>query len=146
MNIKIIFCILFIILPLNIHSQEKGTNMLESGLVNPINYIINGVEQINYIQFMKIMEREHDFYQIEIHYKHNDKSEYWNFKIVNIKNDGRKINGQLTEINCEDTSGMWYIDNESNGKIKIDLENKITTVEIIYHIHYKYKITWENYN
>jgi hypothetical protein len=149
MVIKGIFCGFFIFLALNIQSQENGTNMLELGFVNPGNYIINGTEQINHIQFMEVMEKGNGFYQIEIHYKHNDKSEYWNFKIINIKKAGKIIDGQLVEIGCEDTSGMWYFDDKSNGEIKIDLKNKIVIIEIVFRVHNdpesNYKIIWENY-
>jgi hypothetical protein len=65
---------------------------------------------------MEITEKENGFYQIEVHYKHNDKSEYWNFRIINIKNTGEIINRQLAGISCEDTIGMWFLMINQPGK------------------------------
>ena len=152
MKIKTIVCCL-IILSMNVHSRENGANMLKNGSVEVKNYIITtvnspeGVDQIDYIQLMKISMRENNFYEIEINFNHNNKSEYWYFKIINIENTGKNIIGQLVEISIVDTSGMWHIDDKATGKIMIALEENIITVEILFHTHNSEsnnKIIWKN--
>ena len=151
-NGVIFYCFIFLF-SFNVYSQNNEVYMLKPGIVKAISYNINtrsnpeGMDQINYIQFMKISEREKLFYEIQIYYNHNNMSEYWYFKIKNIENTGEIINGKLFEISCEDTGGMWYIDDKAYGTINIDLINNIVTVEILFHNYNSesnHKIVWEN--
>jgi hypothetical protein len=152
MKRNIIFLSFLTFFSLNIYSQENYIDMLKLGFVKVINYIIStnsepkGVEQKDYILFMKISERENNFHEIQIKFNHNEYSDYWNFEIINIENNGNIINGQLVKISHENTD-ICYIDENANGTIKIDLENSIVAVEILFHTYDSQSnnlIVWKN--
>jgi hypothetical protein len=76
------------------------------------------------------------FYELEINNTYF--SDYYIFKIVDIKNNGKIIKGQLIEIWHGNTEGDPYCDeygNEiiyENGNIEIDIKNNTITLEIVY--------------
>jgi hypothetical protein len=152
MKRKIIFLAYLVVFFLNSNAQGHGLDMLKLGFVEAVNYIISttsepeGVSLKDYILYMKISERESNFHEIEIKFNHHNHSDYWNFEIINIKNNGSLILGQLDKISYENT-GIWYIDDEANGTVKIDLENSIVIVDIVFHTHNSQSnnlIMWKN--
>jgi hypothetical protein len=129
-------------------SNEWDENMLKTGFVKPLNYILNDTEQLEHIKYFKITLRKNKSYEIEINYNHNNKSEYWTFGIDNIINNGNKITGQLFDISLEGTDEIVYTDENSIGKIESDKENNLIYISIIHKIHKNYmincKIVWKN--
>ena len=105
-RIRILF--IFLILCLNLYSQEKGTIMLKIGNFNAIqilSYSINGVEQNNFIDSINISILD-SFYNIRVNFNHTSNNEYWNFKIENLRKDGNQMQGELSEISFEGTDEM----------------------------------------
>ena len=126
--------------------------MLKFGFVKAIKYVISTTnspgenDQINSIKYIKISEREDNIYEIEIYFNDNSINDYWNFKIDKIERKGKIIDGQLFKISWEN-SGIVYIDDEAKGNIKMDLDQNIVTVEVLFHdfnSESNIKIIWEN--
>jgi hypothetical protein len=131
-----------------VYPQENGVNMLQVGFVKSFNYVINGIEQIEYIQSMEIQLLENETYQIKIGFSHTEENEYWMFKLTNWEHNGRTIQTKLVGISVEDTGGMWHIDENASGNMEINLETNIIKVEITIHMNNSsktiYKIIWGN--
>ena len=148
MNIKSIFCIFFIFVSFHIYPQETGIDMMETGYVKQISYIINGIEEEYFMDFFTIAKKNNGFYELGLQSNPFFGIEYWGFKIINIKDNEKTINGQLVDINYKNMNGISYIDNNANGNIEINLETKLVTVEILFHKNKdsekNYKFIWEN--
>ncbi|MDR1347940.1 MAG: hypothetical protein LBJ63_05860 [Prevotellaceae bacterium] len=123
------------IIGIKIYSQEREIYMLNSGFVSPVSYKTDGIEQLEYINYMEITSRENGFYEIKINYKHNGKNEYWTFKIENITTYENYIKGQLSNITLEGTEGTTYFDENAIGKIEIKKENNLINIEIIFYVY-----------
>ena len=154
MNNKGLLVFILLLVSMDSCSQENGENMLKLGYVKVIDYIIGETSQKEYIKYFKIRLAEADFYELEINYNHNNLSEYWNFKMIDIENERNTIRGRLSKISFDDTSGMWFIDDGASGDIIIHPENNLVTVNIIFPAtdsashgnRTQYRIIWENNN
>jgi hypothetical protein len=143
-----LFIVLLTMVSIKVYSQENGINMLQIGFVKPLNYVINGIEQMEYIQSMEIQLLENETYQIKIGFNHTEENAYWMFKLTNWNHNGRIIKTKLVDISVEDTGGIWHIDENASGDMEINLETNIIKVEIAIHINNSsktiYKIIWDN--
>jgi hypothetical protein len=148
MNDRRIFFLVLTMISIKLYSQENGVDMLQVGFVTPFNYVVNEIEQIEYIQTMEIQLLENEIYQIKIGFNHTEENEYWMFKLINWEHNGKTIKAKLTDISVEDTVGIWHIDEKAQGNLEINLEKNITKVDIIFHAdNYSktvYKIVWGN--
>ena len=131
-----ILCI-FLVLCLNLNSQEKVDAMLKTGTFNAIqilSYSINGVEQNNFIDSINITI-SNNFYNIQVNFNHTSYNEYWKFKIGNLEKDGYQMQGELLEVSFEGMDEIAYMDEKSIGKIELNTENNRVMITIIFHIH-----------
>ena len=139
-----------------LHAQENDEKLLQTGIVKPISYQINGIEQIEPVQWMivEFSEYESSYYGIDIqigygHYSSNgglndDEIKSYFFYMTVRKRTEKIIEGKLEEFAMDED---YFNDEHVNGTIKIDLDSKLVTVEIVYPEEYqseKHKIVWEN--
>jgi hypothetical protein len=144
MNFRKIIFIFLIFFSIKLFSQENNVNILKLGFVNIHDYIVHGTSQKEQIKYFRISLRENKFYEIEINYNHNNLSEYWNFKLINIEDDGKTIKGNLSEISIDDIDGTLHINNNAHGIILINLETNLVKIKI--HFFGENIIIWENVN
>ena len=158
---KILLFFLFIMLPLSIYSQNKGEKMLVSGWVTPISYQINGVEQIDSITCMYVDEDArynsyfNDYtYRVIMKY-HNGRSERFEWTVPSEKIVEKQwtidtiVMWQANEENDEsEGEGVFFSnswgDEIVSGKLNIDMERNIVTLEITYPKEKSILIIWEN--
>ncbi|QQO08780.1 hypothetical protein [Breznakiella homolactica] len=109
--------------------------MLELGFMKPMAYTAGKTDKTAGVEYMRVSLRDGNYYEIKIHYSGDESSEYFTFRIADVKTTGTTTQGTLTDISCEDITGMWYTDDNARGTIEADGDSGIVRAEILIHIY-----------
>jgi hypothetical protein len=139
MKHKILTIFLIFFFGVKSFSQENVIDMLLLGEKRHVELYGNGELDNNFYNLVytaRIDKIENGFFELEINNTYF--SDYYIFKITNIRNNEKIIKGQLIEIWHGDAERNPYCDESGNeivyenGNIEIDIKNNIITLEIMF--------------